>query len=100
MILNSTGHMAVYRVLFGFRIVEYVIQDSPKMRVLFYSIINGGKRLIGLCGFILGLTYVYAMIGVCIFRHSNPFDFGTLKASLSTMLILSTFEVSKMFLTL
>jgi hypothetical protein len=101
LILNSTsGRVAVYRVLVGFKIIEYVIQDSPKMRVLFYSIIHGMKRLLGICCFILFVAYLYAILGMYLFRETNPFNFGSLTVAISTVGVLGTFEDwSEMFYT-
>jgi hypothetical protein len=93
LILNSTsGTMSVYRVLVGYKMVEYIIQDSPKIRVLFYSIIHGIKQLLGICCFIFFVAYLYAILGVFLFERTDPFHFGTLGASFSTVSVVATFE--------
>jgi Ca2+-binding EF-hand superfamily protein len=101
LVVNSTiGPISVYRVLVGFKIVEYIIQDSPKMRVLFYSIIHGMKRLLGLCCFIFFVAYLYAVLGLYLFRESNPFHFGTMARAFSSVSVAATFEDwSEMFYT-
>jgi len=91
-LLPFGGHFAAVLRLARILRVLRLITTLPKLQLLVGSLIKSIPS-IGYVGMLLGLLfYVYAVIGVSLFRENDPIHFGNLEMSLLTLFRVVTLE--------
>lgn len=91
-LIPFAGHFAAVLRLARVMRALRLISALPKLQLLVSSLIKSIPSM-GYVGLLLGLLfYVYAVLGVSLFRDNDPVHFGNLKLSLLTLFRVVTLE--------
>ena len=79
------------RAVILLRVLQYAM-GYPKLRTLVYGTMSGLKMMCFIVLCLVLLVYIYAIIGLALFRTNDPWHFGDLQRSMTTLFRVSTLE--------
>jgi hypothetical protein len=86
------GRYSVFRLMMTFRIIELVMTNSPKLRILLYGCGKGLRVTLLLSILISFIVYMYAIPGTWAFGSYDQFNFRDLRTSMMSLFAFATLE--------
>jgi hypothetical protein len=86
------GRASIFRVMMFFRIIELLMKNSPKLRVLLYGILQGLGKSLFLSILIGFIVYMYAIPGVWAFGLYDQFYFRDVRVAMASLFAFGTLE--------
>jgi len=91
-LIPSRDHFVnVLRMVRILRVLR-LVRALPRLRMLVSSLIKSFPSMIYIVILLLLLFYMYAVVGVFIFGHNDPYHFGTLENSMLSLFRMVTLE--------
>lgn len=79
------------RSLVLLRVLQYAM-GLPKLRTLVYGTIGGMQMMVFIVVSIMLIVYVYAIVGLSLFKENDPWHFGDLQRAMTTLFRAATLE--------
>ena len=83
--------LRIFRFLRALRVLR-AAKMLPQLALVMETLLRSASAVGYIAGFMLLIAYIFAVIGVTIFKHNDPFHFGTLDRALVSLFRVVTLE--------
>ena len=83
--------LRVFRFLRALRVLR-AAKVLPQLALVMETLLRSASAVGYIAGFMLLIAYIFGVIGVTIFKHNDPFHFGTLDRALVSLFRIVTLE--------